>query len=140
VFDVTSAIDRVGTGTSSNDDRGVLVDVQDARSQLEQMLHELDTATTTLENEGAGDSSELSHVDQHPGDNAAELVDADRENALLEAAEDQRVQIREALARIEAGTYGTCVDCGTAISDARLSVRPEAARCVECQGKFEDAA
>jgi RNA polymerase-binding protein DksA len=104
------------------------------------MLHELDTATTTLTNEGANDSSELSHIDQHPGDNATELADADRENALLEAADDQRVQIREALQRIDAGTYGTCVDCGAQISDARLSVRPEAARCVECQAKFEDAA
>jgi DnaK suppressor protein len=116
------------------------VDVQDARQQLEQMLHELDTATTTLEQEGAGDSSELSHIDQHPGDNASDLVDQDRENALLEAAESQRAQIRAALKRIDDGTYGICVDCGTTIGDARLSVRPEAARCVECQAKAEDAA
>ena len=116
------------------------MDVQDARQQLEQMLRELDTATTTLEAEGPGDGSELSHVDQHPADNASDLVDQDRENALLEAADGQREQIRAALARIEAGSYGTCTDCGTQISEARLSVRPEAARCVECQAKAEDAA
>ena len=116
------------------------MDVQDARQQLEQMLHELDTATNTLEAEGAGDSGELSHVDQHPGDNATDMVDQDRENALLEAADSQRQQIREALKRIEDGTYGVCTDCGTQISEARLSVRPEAARCVECQAKAEDAA
>ena len=116
------------------------MDVQDARQQLEQMLHELDTATTTLENEGGGENSELSHVDQHPADTASDVVDLDRENAMLEAAEGQRVQIREALARIDAGSYGTCVDCGATISDARLSVRPEAARCVECQSRAEDAA
>jgi RNA polymerase-binding protein DksA len=116
------------------------VDLQDARQQLEQMLHELDTATSTLENEGAGDSSELSHVDQHPADAATDLVDQDRENALLEAAESQRTQIRAALQRIEDGSYGTCTDCGTTISEARLTVRPEAARCVECQAKAEDAA
>jgi len=116
------------------------VDVQDARQQLEQMLRELDTATTTLENEGAGENSELSHVDQHPADTAGDAVDLDRENAMLEAAEDQRVQIRAALQRLDEGTFGACIDCGVAISDARLSVRPEAARCVECQAKFEDAA
>lgn len=116
------------------------MDVQDARQQLKQMLHELDTATTTLENEGAGDNSELSHVDQHSGDNASEMVDQDRENAMLEAAEGQRVQIRAALQRLDDGTYGTCLDCGAKISDARLTVRPEAARCVECQGKAEEAA
>jgi DnaK suppressor protein len=116
------------------------VDLQDARQQLEQMLHELDTATSTLEHEGAGDNSELSVVDQHPADAAMDLVDQDRENALLEAADGQRQQIKAALQRIEAGTYGTCTDCGTTISEARLSVRPEAARCVECQSKAEDAA
>jgi DnaK suppressor protein len=116
------------------------VDVQDARSQLEQMLHELDTATTTLENEGAGENSELSHIDQHPADTAGDLVDADRESAMLENADDQRQQIKAALQRIDDGSYGTCVDCGSAISEARLSVRPEAARCIECQAKFEDAA
>lgn len=116
------------------------MDVQDARQQLEQMLHELDTATTTLENEGAGDNSELSHVDQHPGDNASEMVDQDRENAMIEAAEAQRVQIRSALQRLDDGSYGTCVDCDLKISEARLTVRPEAARCVECQSKAEDAA
>ena len=116
------------------------MDVQDARQQLEQMLHELDTATTTLENEGAGENSELSHVDQHPADTASDVVDLDRENAMLEHADQQREQVKAALARIEDGSYGTCIDCGSAISDTRLSVRPEAARCVECQAKFEDAA
>lgn len=116
------------------------MNVQDARQQLEQMLHELDTATTTLENEGARDSGELSHVDQHPADNASDLVDQDRENALIEAADGQRTQIRAALQRIEDGSYGTCTDCGATISEARLSVRPEAARCVECQSKAEEAA
>ncbi|GAC1445212.1 MAG: hypothetical protein NVSMB55_25010 [Mycobacteriales bacterium] len=116
------------------------MDVQDARQQLEQMLRELDTATTTLEAEGAGENSELSHVDQHPADTASDVADLDRENAMLEAAEEQRAQIREALARIDAGSYGTCVDCSATISEARMSVRPEAARCVECQTKAEEAA
>lgn len=115
------------------------MDLQDAREQLEQMLRELDAATTTLENEGAGESSELSSHDQHPADTASELADNDRENAMIEAAEDQRVQVRAALARIEDGTYGTCIDCGTTISEARLQVRPEAARCIECQTKAEAA-
>jgi RNA polymerase-binding protein DksA len=113
------------------------VDLQDARQQLEQMLSELDAATTTLENEGAGESSELSHLDQHPGDTASELSDTDREVALIEAAGDQRAQVKAALARIEDGSYGTCVDCGQPISETRLQVRPEAARCVQCQTKAE---
>ena len=115
------------------------MDTQDARQQLEQMLRELDAATATLEGEGAGDSSELSHVDQHLGDTASELQDADEQNALLENSAEQRAEVVAALARLDDGTYGTCVDCGKPIPDARLEVRPEAARCVEDQAKHEAA-
>ena len=115
------------------------MDTQDARQQLEQMLRELDASSAILENEGAGTGNELSHADQHPGDVAGEYVDADNQNALLENSADQRAQVEAALARIDAGTYGTCVDCGQPIPDARLEVRPEAARCVADQEKFEAA-
>ena len=115
------------------------MDTQDARQQLEQMLRELDASSAILENEGAGTGNELSHADQHPGDVAGEFTDADNQNALLENSADQRAQVEAALARIDAGTYGTCVDCGQQIPDARLEVRPEAARCVADQEKFEAA-
>jgi DnaK suppressor protein len=115
------------------------VDTQDARQQLEQMLREIDSSSTILEAEGAGTGTELSHADQHPGDVAGEYTDADNQNALLENSADQRAQVEAALARIDAGTYGTCVDCGQQIPDARLEVRPEAARCVADQEKFEAA-
>ena len=116
------------------------MDQQDVRSQLEQMLRELDSATSTLEAEGAGESSELSHVDQHPADTASEISDADRETAIIEAAGDQRVQVVAALQRLEDGAYGACIDCGKQIPSARLEARPEAARCVEDQAKAEAAA
>ena len=40
--------------------------------------------------------------------------------------------IDAALARITAGSYGTCVSCGAAIPLPRLEVRPFAAACVAC--------
>ncbi len=116
------------------------MDTQDVRNQLEQMLRELDSTTTTLEGEGAGESSEISHHDQHPADTATDVADVDRQDALLEAAGDQRAQVEAALARLDDGTYGVCVDCGKPIPEARLEVRPEAARCVEDQAKAEAAA
>ena len=45
--------------------------------------------------------------------------------------------VEAALARIEAGTYGECTDCGAHITAARLHATPEAARCVHCQEKAE---
>ena len=41
--------------------------------------------------------------------------------------------IDAALARIAAGTYGTCVHCGGAIPSERLEFRPSAAGCVGCE-------
>jgi DnaK suppressor protein len=115
------------------------VDQQDARQQLEQMLREIDSTAAILEAEGAGDSSEISHVDQHPADTASEITDADDQANLLEHASDQKEQVVAALARLDAGTYGICVDCGQVIPDARLEVRPEAARCIADQEKAEAA-
>lgn len=37
-----------------------------------------------------------------------------------------------ALSRIENGSYGECVRCGTAIAPERLEARPEAALCISC--------
>jgi RNA polymerase-binding transcription factor DksA len=41
-------------------------------------------------------------------------------------------EIDAALARIEAGTYGSCERCGGAIPEERLELRPFAGRCVTC--------
>ena len=62
-----------------------------------------------------------------------ELILDDRETAEIRA-------IDAALERIEAGTFGQCVDCGVLIPEQRLRVAPEAARCVGCQEKFEQSA
>ncbi|HWQ99548.1 MAG TPA: TraR/DksA family transcriptional regulator [Candidatus Methylomirabilis sp.] len=45
--------------------------------------------------------------------------------------------IERALARIEEGTYGTCVDCGEQIPPARLRTVPGAIRCTGCQQERE---
>jgi DnaK suppressor protein len=41
-------------------------------------------------------------------------------------------QVDQALGRIDAGTYGVCVGCGTSIPVERLELRPHAAGCVSC--------
>lgn len=45
--------------------------------------------------------------------------------------------IDAALARINDGTYGICIDCGEMISRRRLERRPEVPRCVPCQREVE---
>jgi DnaK suppressor protein len=107
-----------------------------ARARLEELLAELDASVAVIQHAG-GEPGELNSLDQHPADSGSNLADADREEATLEIVRDQQERVREALARIEAGTYGRCVDCGTELPDERLEVRPEASRCVNCQQRAE---
>lgn len=46
-------------------------------------------------------------------------------------------QIDDALARIDSGKYGTCVNCGCEIDLERLKVLPFATLCVKCKEKEE---
>jgi len=59
---------------------------------------------------------------------------------LLSLNDSQRVMlsdIDEALDRIQAGEYGTCIECGDPISIRRLEVRPQARYCIECKTDIE---
>ncbi len=57
--------------------------------------------------------------------------------ALLEARTQERVQLDEALRRLDDGTYGICEDCEAPISPGRLRALPFAKRCITCQEQFE---
>jgi len=43
------------------------------------------------------------------------------------------LQIDEALTRIDDGAYGFCLNCGTTLSDKRLTAVPWTPYCVDCQ-------
>ncbi len=53
------------------------------------------------------------------------------------AVDDATEALREALERLDRGTFGWCVDCGQAVSIARLTALPSAARCLDCQSRAE---
>jgi RNA polymerase-binding transcription factor DksA len=77
--------------------------------------------------------------DNHPADAGTNLSDADRIEAALEAMEQQRDAVAAAIERLAGGTYGDCVGCGKQVPEGRLDARPEAARCVTCQSKYDRA-
>ena len=47
-------------------------------------------------------------------------------------------KIKDALQRIEDGTYGICESCEENISEERLKARPVTTLCIECKKKQED--
>jgi DnaK suppressor protein len=60
-----------------------------------------------------------------------ELRIRDRERKLIG-------KIKEALERIENGTYGICESCEEYISFERLEARPVTTLCIDCKTKQED--
>ncbi len=112
------------------------MDVATARKRLEEMRSELDRTIAVLEGDGRPEPGDWD-IPQDPADSGTNLSEADRSEAVLAAARAQRSEVADALTRVENGTYGVCVDCGTPIPEGRLEARPEAARCVACQGKYD---
>jgi RNA polymerase-binding transcription factor DksA len=111
------------------------MDVTSARERLEEIRTELDRSITVL-NSG-GQQPIVSDFPQDPADAGTNLSESERSAAILAVARKQRSAVLEALQRIDLGTYGTCVECGAAVPEGRLEAKPEAARCVACQGKLD---
>ncbi|NTV14172.1 MAG: RNA polymerase-binding protein DksA [Desulfobulbaceae bacterium] len=63
-------------------------------------------------------------------DRSFELRIRDRERKLLN-------KIKEAIERIDNGTYGICDDCGDEIAVERLDARPVTTFCIDCKTRQE---
>jgi DnaK suppressor protein len=70
--------------------------------------------------------------DEHDPEGATIAFEREQLGALLTGARAQLIEIDDAIARIEGGIYGRCVECGAAINSERLQARPSAARCIAC--------
>lgn len=74
----------------------------------------------------------------HPEDSPAQVAtEKEIEFAIGEHETAELNAIDGALARIDAGIYGECSDCGVDIAAARLHAAPETHRCIHCQEAFE---
>jgi len=81
------------------------------------------------------DTTEVS--DQKDGALQQQLVGID--SAQEQRDIDELAQVELALKRLNAGTYGNCLDCNEPIPLERLRVQPAAQRCAVCQLGHERA-
>jgi len=103
------------------------------------LIRERDELTSRLQhsdkfgmNEPMGiELGELSLVDNHPGDIGSEMFERGKDLALTEMWEHQVEKIEAALARMDNGTYGRCLECGEPIPLERLEALPSAEYCVK---------
>jgi DnaK suppressor protein len=66
-------------------------------------------------------------------DTATGTLDREMDYSLEENTTNHLRDIDEALARIEAGSFGACRRCGGAIGEERLEAMPWAATCIDCK-------
>lgn len=66
-----------------------------------------------------------------PNDRADQVEHYAENNAILTDLEIRYNEVKDALARIEGGTYGTCKVCGKEIETDRLEADPSADTCKE---------
>jgi RNA polymerase-binding transcription factor len=113
----------------------VAVDVDRFRELLREERQRVVDAIEYLHKENPGSIED--ETEDETSDTLAETATAtlDREidYTLEENSENVLSAIDGALARIEQGAYGTCVNCGKPISEERLAAIPWATQCIDCK-------
>ena len=109
-------------------------ELEDRRSQLVEMRERVLRAAHDIAEDDDDDGEHSSAAgDQHLADPASEIFDREVDDSLEENADMIVREIDLALERIEAGTYGTCINCGQPIPEERLTAVPYAVLCVPCK-------
>ena len=105
------------------------------RAELEAQLAELAQHTLATVHGMADAAEEI----PDPNDRASRESDLDSELRLRDRDRKLIAKIRDALERIDAGTFGLCASCGRAIGHERLRARPVTELCIECKREAERA-
>ncbi len=95
---------------------------KDLEQLLEKLRHRTAKVKSSLRTERDDDSQE--RAQQSENDEVLERLD--------EGGTQEIEAVQGALARIEAGTYGTCYKCQEQISGDRLKALPFARTCIDC--------
>lgn len=84
-------------------------------------------------------SGMTAHKENLPDPSDRASLESDRNFTLRIRDRERKLigKIKEALERIENGTYGICEECGEEISTERLKARPVTTLCIECKKKQE---
>lgn len=110
-------------------------------SELAQLRAELEAEAAELRADLSDSESDIRGLISDSGDGSGDdIADIgsktfEREQDMFVATQVQEalLQVERAIARIDAGTYGLCEECGLSIGRARLEVYPRATLCMGCK-------
>ncbi len=103
------------------------------RTQLEERLTKLAQRAGRIE----ADLRKL--LDRDWKEQAGEIVNDEVLEGLDDMTLNELRQIRDAIRRLDDGSYGTCTACGQAIAASRLAALPATPVCVTCAEAAEGA-
>lgn len=104
-------------------------DMKHIKAMLEEKLVELNARAEEIDHDlsETPDRNWSENAQEHENDEVLEEVGA--------VTVDEIQHIKMALAKIEAGTYGTCAQCDEKIAIKRLEALPYAVTCISCASK-----
>jgi RNA polymerase-binding transcription factor DksA len=106
-------------------------------SEQKRFDHEIELLSAGGVRSDTFQDDETDAVDQHPADDASELLEREKNLAVRRTLEASLGEVREALRKFDEGTYGLCESCGRAVAEKRLRALPFATHCIDCQCKLE---
>ena len=117
-----------GGGPGHDDDatRARRADLIALRQDVISRLHALGVSREDVVQAAQGSNLD----DEHDPEGATIAFEREQLRALTTQTAARLVEIDEALARLDDGTYGICAVCGEPIGEARLEARPTASRCI----------
>ena len=98
--------------------------------RLHALLQEAEKMMSDMVQERKGNFADPTDRASFESDRNFLLRIRDRERKLI-------TKVKEALDRIEEGTFGICELCGKPISEKRLMARPVTTQCIECKTEQE---
>lgn len=108
----------------------------DEKARLERMIASRETSAVTHGRPGFNESFSNSGDDEY-ADAASETFNQELDHTMLNKYRHHLDAINGALARFDAGHYGSCIRCKMDIGAGRLDAVPETPYCRDCEADVE---
>lgn len=106
------------------------------KQELEYLIrNKLDNVSTPM----AEWNDELSAYDQHPGDQATDLLEREKELGILELLQFELEKVNDAINRSASGQGQICSQCGQPIETRRLQRLVNTTLCSRCAQNYDGA-
>jgi RNA polymerase-binding protein DksA len=106
-------------------------------AERERILRELGRITEAINESAEEQDSAKQSYSNHLADIGTDYMEKEKNYYYADQEGQYLKAIELALARIESGEYGQCMECSELISDKRLEAVPAAELCIACKDKKE---